>query len=194
MTKVKICGLTTQEAITAVNEIHADLAGFVFAASKRQVSLTKAKQLRQLLAQEIDAVGVFVEPDLDLITQLADQAIIQIVQIHGPQNDNVIKKIQQMGLRVTQVLNPGDQLVTTPDYVMFDGRHPGSGHQISWSDIPTVTQPFFLAGGLNPINVADAINQVHPDFVDVSSGVETNGKKDPTKIIEFTRRAHYAKY
>jgi len=192
VTKVKICGLSTVEAVQTVNQIQADLAGFVFAPSKRQVNFDQAQQLRQVLEPSIAAVGVFVTPDLALISRLAQTATIQIVQLHGPQDQAVTDRIHQLGLRVTQVLHPGDTLTTTPDYVMFDGVHPGSGQRIAWQDITQMHQPTFLAGGLTPANVETAIERVHPDFVDVSSGVETNGIKDPTKIIEFTRRAHHA--
>lgn len=181
------------DAVQAVNQIHADLAGFVFAKSRRQVSIDQARQLRESLDHQIPTVGVFIEPDLELIQQLADQHIINIIQIHGEQNQSTINSIHEMHLKVTQVLHPGQTLLTEPDYVMYDGINPGSGHQIDWDNIAQVRQPFFLAGGLDPANVETAINQVHPDFVDVSSGVETDGHKDPAKIIEFTRRAHYAR-
>lgn len=193
MTKVKICGLHTIAAVETANQIHADLAGFVFAKSRRQVDFELAKQLRAALAPQIEAVGVFIEPDLPLITKLAQSNVVQIIQIHGAQDQATIDQIHQLGLRVTQVIHPGTPLITKPDYVMFDGVNPGSGQAIDWAGVQQVDQPVFLAGGLTPDNVVTAIERVHPEYVDVSSGVETNGQKDPNKIIEFTRRAHHAR-
>lgn len=88
-------------------------------------------------------------------------------------------------------------IIQTPthvgEYLIFDSPKPGSGKTFDWSTIPKDSPPFFLAGGLNPENVKEAIEQVNPFAVDVSSGVETNGIKDPEKIKDFIRRVRNGK-
>ncbi|WP_137596869.1 phosphoribosylanthranilate isomerase [Paucilactobacillus kaifaensis] len=193
MTKVKICGLKTLADVAAVNDAQPELAGFVFAPSQRQISTKQAQLLRQNLSAAIQAVGVFVNPTLAQIKPLIEKGIIQLVQLHGVQDQKLITQLQQLGVKVIQAVQLETELVTNPDYVMFDGRQPGSGTVIDWHKITKPEQPLFLAGGLTPTNVIDGIETVIPAFVDVSSGVETNGKKDATKIMQFTRRAHYAR-
>lgn len=192
MTKVKICGLKTLADAAAVNAAQPELAGFVFAPSRRQIDITQAQTLRQSIDANIQTVGVFVEPTLAQIKPLILEDIIQLVQLHGNQNQELVARLQQLGVKVIQAIQLGTELVTKPDYVMIDGRHPGSGKTIAWDQIIKPQLPLFLAGGLTPANVVTAIETVAPDFVDVSSGVETKGHKDATKIMQFTRRAHYA--
>jgi len=193
LTKVKICGLRTNADVVAVNEAKPELAGFVFAPSKRQITAKQALFLRQNMNEDIQTVGVFVNPTLEQVLPLLKSDIIQLVQLHGQQNQMLITKLQQAGVKVIQAIQTDAKLITKPDYVMYDGRKPGSGNVIDWQKINQSEQPLFLAGGLTPANVVQAIAVVKPDFVDVSSGVETDGHKDTTKIIQFTRRAHYAR-
>lgn len=193
LTKVKICGLKTIADVQAVNDAQPELAGFVFAQSKRQVTATQAANLRAQLDSNIDAVGVFVNPTLAEIKPLLSSHTIQLVQIHGQQNQQLVAQLRQLGTKVIQAIQPGEQLKVTADYVMYDGRKPGSGTTIDWQTIDEEQRPFFLAGGLTPDNIETAITTVLPDFVDVSSGVETDGHKDAMKIMKFTWRAHNAR-
>lgn len=190
MAKAKICGLMRLEDIEAVNNAHPEMAGFVFADSLRQISVPTAQNFRTHLDNDIKTVGVFVEPDMKKIEQLAKDKTVSVIQIHGKQNQETVTKIQALGLQVTQVIHPGEELITKPDYVMYDGQNPGSGQLINWTQIKKPDQPVFLAGGLTPENVAKAIQAIQPDFVDVSSGVETDQQKDSAKISKFTQEAH----
>ena len=194
MVKIKICGLTTSQDVVAVNQLQPELVGFVFADSFRQVTVEQARKLRLQLDQRILSVGVYVQPDLSQIKILAAEKIISMVQIHGPQRQNEVALIQSLGLQVIQVIQPGMRLETKPDFVMFDSLTPGSGHTVGWTAVPQPPQPFFLAGGLTADNVSQAIATVQPDFVDVSSGVETNRRKDYDKIKQFIVEVRNGKY
>jgi phosphoribosylanthranilate isomerase len=193
LTKVKICGIHSLTTVPILNELQPDLVGFVFAKSKRQVQLQEALTIKQELSPTIKTVGVFVNPTFDQIVPLIEQQVIELVQLHGRQDQDLVEQIQKMGVQVTQVIHVTDHLTTTPDFVMYDGQQPGSGQKIDWDLIQTNRQPFFLAGGLTPDNVQQAIQTVQPDYVDVSSGVETDGQKDPEKIRQFIRRARNAR-
>jgi phosphoribosylanthranilate isomerase len=158
--KVKICGLWRREDIEAVNIERPDYIGFVFAESRRRVTPEQAARLRKALHPGIIPVGVFVNESAENMQALVRSGVIDIIQTPA-----------HVG-----------------EYLIFDSPNPGSGQTFDWSTIPKTNKPFFLAGGLNPHNVTDAIKTVKPYAVDVSSGVETNGVKDPGKIKEFIRR------
>jgi phosphoribosylanthranilate isomerase len=172
MTRAKICGLTRPEDIEIVNKYKPDYIGFVFAQSRRRVTPEQALNLRKNLSSKIAVVGVFVNEPPEYMQALVRNGVIDIIQ--------------------------------TPthvgEYLIFDSPNPGSGVVFDWETIPALlkhstaqgelrTQAlrFFLAGGLNPSNVAEAIMRVKPFAVDVSSGVEVDGVKDAGKIHEFLR-------
>jgi len=144
-----------------VNIEKPDYIGFVFTESRRKISPAQAAQLRKNLHPGIISVGVFVNETSEFMQALVRNGVIDIIQ--------------------------------TPthvgEYLIFDSPNPGSGKPFDWDIIPKNAPPFFLAGGLTPQNVAEAIARTAPFAVDVSSGVETNGVKDPQKIAEFIRRA-----
>lgn len=193
MTKIKICGLSRMEDITAVNAARPDYIGFVFAGSKRQVDMETARALKQALDSGIQAVGVFVNHPVAEIIALARAGIIDIIQLHGDEDEATVGLLQdQTGLpviRAFRIKSPADIKETTADYRLFDTYDPkqygGSGAAFNWDLLAGVTGDFFLAGGLNKDNIATAINQVRPYCVDLSSGVETAGVKDRDKIIEI---------
>ncbi|MBU4542076.1 MAG: phosphoribosylanthranilate isomerase [Firmicutes bacterium] len=195
MTKIKICGLSRFEDIAAVNAAQPDYIGFVFAASKRQVDMATAQALKQSLDPAIKAVGVFVNHPLAEIIALAEAGIIDIIQLHGDEDEATVRLLQtQSGLPVIRALrisSPADIQATAADYRLFDTYDPsqygGSGMAFNWELLQGVTGDFFLAGGLNSNNIAAAIQQVRPYCVDISSGVETAGKKDRNKIIEIVK-------
>jgi phosphoribosylanthranilate isomerase len=172
--KVKICGLIRSQDIESVNECKPDYIGFVFAESRRRVTPQQAHELRKLLSPEIIPVGVFVNESPEEIQALVRNGVIDVIQ--------------------------------TPthvgEYLIFDSPNPGSGQTFDWSLIPQMLRElehstksgeraqspqFFLAGGLTPDNVVEAIKKTNPFAVDVSSGVETNGFKDSDKIRDFVQ-------
>lgn len=189
MVKVKICGLMRLQDIQAVNAAEADFAGFVFASSRHQISLTTALQLRQHLNRNIPTVGVFVNESADDILASYHAGAIDIAQLHGKSTPAEIARLQAAGLKVIQVFERQSiDLTSQADYLMVDSGK-GSGQVLNWQAIPEIDRPLILAGGLTPTNVNRAVRIVHPNIIDVSSGVETNQLKDPTKITKFIKNA-----
>lgn len=173
----------------AVNEAHADYAGFVFAPSRHQISLTTAYTLKKLLDATILTVGVFVDEPVDVILDLYKTGIIDIAQLHGQSDTDEIAALQAAGLKVIQVFEKQTiNLHSKADYLMVDSGK-GSGKLLNLNEVPHINRPLILAGGLRPDNVQQVIRIARPTIVDVSSGVETKQKKDPKKIIQFVQNA-----
>lgn len=190
MTQIKICGLMREQDTQVVNEVHPDFAGFVFAKSRRQISPATALKFRQLLDPSIPTAGVFVNEPLENMLNIYRSGAIQIVQLHGNEPEETVKALKEAGATVFQVFKPNAKITpTAADYVMLDSGN-GSGIALDWTRVPKAPHPFILAGGLTPDNVTTAINTVHPDVIDVSSGVETNGQKDPDKIRAIVATTH----
>lgn len=196
MTKIKICGLKSEEDISYVNELMPDYIGFVFLQGrKRYVSASQAAHLRQLLNPSIPAVGVFVNEPLENVISLLQNGTIQIAQLHGQEDEAYLKELRihcsQPVIKAFIIKTKDDikkALEYPSDYLLLDNGL-GTGEAFDWSLIQNINRPFFLAGGLNSENVAAAIALSHPYAVDVSSGVETDGKKDYQKIRAFTDAA-----
>lgn len=192
MTKIKICGLFRPEDIDAVNDYRPDYAGFVLApGSRRTVSVAQARALSGRLAPGIRRVGVFTTNSLTTIQALVQTGVIQIVQLHGPLNDPRVAALQAAHVPVIQAVTPADSARTRADFPLLDNRIPGSGRVLPWTSIHRPVRPFFLAGGLTPTNVCQAIKLLDPAVIDVSSGVETNHLKDPLKIKAMIRSVHH---
>ena len=190
MTKVKICGLSTSEGVISAVEAGADYVGFVFAPSRRQVSLEQAHYLAQLVPETVKKVGVFVSPSCELLEKFIKAVPLDMVQIHGNFSETAVKRISVPVIRALQVkdnvLLPDGQA----DYLLLDAPVAGSGQTFDWEKLQdkTISRPFFIAGGLNSENVREAIHLFHPYAVDVSSGVESQGHKDTEKIKLFIER------
>lgn len=190
MTQIKICGLMKEQDTQVVNEVHPDFAGFVFAKSRRQLPLDTALKFRSLIDDTIPTAGVFVDEPLENMLHIFNSGAIQIVQLHGHESEDTVRALKAAGATVFQVFKPNAPITpTAADYVMLDSGN-GSGIALDWTRVPKAPHPFILAGGLTPENVTTAIATVHPDVVDVSSGVETNGQKDADKIREIVKLAH----
>lgn len=199
MTKVKICGLTRLEDIRTANQFHPDYIGFVFAKSRRQIDAETARKLKSALDDSIKAVGVFVDEEIDVIQSLVQENIIDAVQLHGNENAEYIaalrRKISVPIIKAVPVQSC-EQVLTAScfpcDYLLLDtyvpGTQGGSGKRFDWDMIPPIQKPYFLAGGLDSRNAAEAIRKLHPYCVDVSSGVETDGHKDSSKMAEFINK------
>lgn len=199
--KIKICGLSRTEDIFYVNEACPDYVGFVFAKSRRQVDPAQAAALRRLLRREICPVGVFVDEKPEVILRLLRDGIIEAVQLHGQETEEQIRLIrQESGKKVIKAvrITDGRELdvwkESSADYLLFDGGC-GEGKVFDWSvadKAKSLGKPFFLAGGLNACNAAEAVRQFEPYALDVSSGVESAGVKDRKKILDFMRAAGVA--
>ena len=190
MTKVKICGLSTKEAVETAVSAGADYIGFVFAPSKRQVTLEQAIELAKFIPSHIQKVGVFVSPSRAELLETVDKVGLDFVQVHGQVVDKLFENLPCGSIQAVQVDEGGHVPNSQADYLLFDAPVAGSGQTFDWGQLDTteLAQPFFIAGGLNEDNVARAIQPFSPFAVDVSSGVETDGRKDHEKIRRFIER------
>ena len=193
--KIKICGLFRDIDIDCVNEAVPDFIGFVFAKSRRQVSVKWAKAMRPRLRSEITPVGVFVNESLGNVAKLLNDNIIEMAQLHGDENEQYIQELKALTdkpiIKAVRVLSPKDIEAaqhTFADFLLLDNGTGGTGESFDWSLVGRVKKPFFLAGGLKVDNIEQAIAATSPYAVDLSSGVETDGKKDRDKILELVRR------
>lgn len=194
MTKIKLCGLTRQQDIDLVNEAEPDYIGFVFAKSRRQVSLDQAQTLKKRLKDGILAVGVFVNAEMGQIEELCNRHIIHMIQLHGTESSTYIRELgTRTGRPIIKAvsmkpgLDAGYFEEIPADFLLLDQGKGGTGKTFDWSLIPKIRKPFFLAGGLNPENLEEAIRRVQPFGVDLSSGVEQNGVKEREKVLQAIR-------
>ena len=191
MTKVKICGLSTVEAVETAVLAGADYIGFVFAESKRQVSLEQAQELAKRVTGKTKIVGVFVSPSLEDLEQAIGQVPLDMVQIHGTFDEVLIPLISVPVIRAIQLSDQEAQVSSQADYLLFDAPVAGSGQTFDWGLLKDqkIQQDFFIAGGLTVDNVRQARETFQPYVLDVSSGVETDGRKDIEKIKAFIEGA-----
>ncbi|GHT70602.1 N-(5'-phosphoribosyl)anthranilate isomerase [Endomicrobiia bacterium] len=193
MTKIKICGLKREEDIGFVNIAKPDYVGFVFAGEKRKIDFNTATKLKSLLNKEIQTVGVFVNIDVDNILNLCRDCIIDLVQLHGDEDEIYIsklkEKVKQPIIKVVRVKEKIRDIKTKANFTLFDMynnfEYGGCGKVFDWNLIRQYKQPFFLAGGLNKDNIEKALTELKPYCIDLSSGVETDGIKDLNKIKEI---------
>ncbi|WP_332447559.1 phosphoribosylanthranilate isomerase [Sphaerochaeta sp.] len=193
MTKIKICGLRTPEHIQWANQLRPDYIGFVFAPSRRRVTHAEAAQLKHMLDDRILAVGVFVDARQTDILELAHKQVIDLIQLHGNESTAYINTLRTYtDLPIIKALrSPLSPILESPaDYLLLDGKLPGSGQLADWSAAQHCKQPFFLAGGLHAGNLETAILSCSPFGVDLSSGVEIAGQKDRNLIAQVIEIAH----
>ena len=190
MTKVKICGLSTKEAVETAVSAGADYIGFGFAPSKRQVTLEQATELAEIIPTNVKKVGVFVSPSRSELLEAIEKVGLDLVQVHSRVADDLFDDLPCASIQAVQVDGNGHVPSSQADYLLFDAPVAGSGQTFDWGQLDTteLAQPFFIAGGLNEDNVARAIQHFSPFAVDVSSGVETDGQKDHEKIRRFIER------
>jgi len=211
--KIKMCGISKVETIPAVVEAKPDYMGLVFAPSKRQVTVDQAKTLVEELHKqytkrynngaeqsnndEIKTVGVFVNETLDNLVSIATEANLDVVQLHGDEDEAFIQSIKERSnvevWKAVQIRNAADAeawIDSSADMLLFDAYHKdergGTGEVFDWSCLDEFERPFMLAGGIDSTNVARAIRTVRPYGIDISSGIETKGVKDDEKIKAFT--------
>lgn len=205
--KIKTCGLFREEDINYANELKPDYIGFVFAESKRKVGVEKAYNLKNILDKEIKSVGVFVNDNLDFILNLIREKIIDIIQLHGNEDndflDNLKTKTNAKIIKFIPVEN-ADSILNSlnifSDFILLDNLKGGVGKTFNWNYlkeafesnkkfIEVFNKKYFLAGGLNKENINEAL-KFNPYCVDLSGGLETNGIKDFEKmkyIINITK-------
>lgn len=210
MIKVKFCGLTRPEDIRIVNKLKPDYIGFVFyEKSKRNVTEEKARELKEKLDDSIKAVGVFVDEDENRIAGIANEKIIDTIQLHGHEDEVYIARLRKLTdakiIKAFQIKNNltnaekgnciSDHSVqektntdaikrinaSSADMVLVDSGQ-GTGKTFDWDVLGKIERPFFLAGGLNTENIESVITGIMPYGIDMSSGIETDGIKDESKM------------
>jgi len=201
---VKICGITSQADARAAAAAEADAIGLMFyKESPRHVTIEQAKEICEVLPAHIMRVGVFVNTDEALINRALSECLLNILQFHGDETPEDCAQYPVMTLKAFRVQGP-ETLEQMKDYstagFLLDAytkeARGGTGEKFNWDlavQAQQLRKPVFLAGGLTPDNVAEAVRKVEPFGVDVSSGVESEpGKKDPEKMAAFVKAAKSA--
>ena len=192
-TKIKICGLKTPADIESVNRFGADFIGFVFVEGrKRYIAPSYAKTLRAQVKDGIKVCGVFADEDKSKVIAIAEEVGLDYIQLHGEEDDEYIAYVKRhCDIPVIKAFTPQSaaDIITfencPADLLLYDSGQ-GSGKVFGWEILKDSKRPFLLAGGLNPDNCTKAL-AIHPYGLDVSSGVETDGVKDPAKIEKFIK-------
>lgn len=198
--KVKICGITDMETAKRACEYGADALGFVFAESKRKITPGLAKEIIQELPANVLKIGVFVNESVEVIQKITGNCGLTHVQLHGGEDNHQIRRLNIPSIKSLGVTSESDMKNAQgyeTDYILFDSPkekfHGGNGKTFSWELLAYMPKELrektILAGGLNTLNIEEAIRTVRPYMVDVSSGVETEGKKDVEKIKQFIIKA-----
>lgn len=207
MTQIKICGITRPEETEYLNQNQVDYAGFVFfEKSKRNVSISQAKKLMNLLDKNVKRTAVTVSPDEELV-QSIEQAGFDILQVHGELKESIRKTCKLpiwRAVNIQSIREAKKQLEWEKAFInpqlagyVVDGASYGSGKTFCWEEIKEnefsdllqkiKEKTFVLAGGLKAQNVSEGIRIFSPDVVDVSSGVEGKDGKEKEKIEEFVK-------
>ena len=212
--RVKICGLREEAHLLAVADAGADYAGLVFAEGRRQVTPERARELIRVLdaaAPRPQVVGVFVNAPLDFVNATADLCGLDLVQLSGDESAEYCSRVERPIIRSVHMLPSTtvedievfvtEQRTVRPesaDILLLDtgskGLYGGTGRTFDWSIARTVAarHPVMVAGGLTPANVSRLVRDVNPSGVDVSSGVERDGRKDESLIRAFVAEARKA--
>ncbi|MFD1850853.1 phosphoribosylanthranilate isomerase [Oceanobacillus bengalensis] len=199
---VKICGIKTKQAADVAVRSGADFIGFVFAESTRTIIPESAASIVKSLPTHINKVGVFVNESIDRIIKVAELVGLDYIQLHGDEDAAVAERLPYKIIKAFSV-EPENflKLQSYPcDYVLLDspkGKYRGgNGTAFDWKSVDSLSlnhDKIILAGGLSPENVKLAIHTVRPAGVDVSSGVETDNKKDHDKIRSFIQEAKHTR-
>ncbi|OFI45761.1 hypothetical protein BG262_07110 [Floricoccus penangensis] len=189
---IKTCGLRTKEAVDCAVASGATHLGFILSESKRQITPKQLIEITKDVPSNVKKVGVFVNEDIDFVNAIASETYLDIVQLHGQEDIDYIRKI------IKPVIKSFDDYKKIYYYdlkdmtILLDSSVGGSGQKFDWNSLPLeqIEAKFILAGGLNPENVVQAMELFGDKIlgVDVSSGIETDGVKDLAKIKSFIER------
>lgn len=193
MSKIKICGLSRKCDIDYVNELMPDYIGFVFAKSRRQIDRRKAEKLREMLNENIQTVGVFVNEDINKVADIANNSIIDMIQLHGSEDETYVKSLRYKtdakiikAFKINSYENIKMANESDAEYILLDNGNGGTGESFDWGYVDNIDRPYFLAGGINESNLEAAL-RLQPYAIDLSSGIETDGFKDYNKIKNVIR-------
>lgn len=196
--KVKICGIRTVEEALMTAAEKPDFIGMVFAPSKRQIDYSTAREITDALIDSgIKTVGVFVNPTKDEADRAFSETAIDYIQFHGDEDKALVEQYQNRAIKAfpsNSELSYEERFDYKAEYILIDSPrekyYGGSGTVFNWSELPLELldrNRLGLAGGLNPDNVDKAVQNVTPALIDVSSGVEKDGKKDQELIRKFIK-------
>ncbi|MET3684336.1 phosphoribosylanthranilate isomerase [Alkalibacillus flavidus] len=199
MTKVKICGIREQEHAETAVQAGADMIGFVFAYSKRQVTIDQAKPIAASIPSSVKKVGVFVNASKQTLEQTAHEVGLDYVQLHGDETPEFCEQLNVPYIKSFRIHEAKDLKATSQydkaEYLLLDSAsgpyRGGNGTQFDWhllETLPFDRRRLILAGGLNAGNIQQAISETAPAIVDVSSGVERDGRKQHDLIETFITR------
>ncbi|HCS95851.1 MAG TPA: N-(5'-phosphoribosyl)anthranilate isomerase [Lachnospiraceae bacterium] len=207
MQKIKLCGMMKPCDIEYANRVKPDFVGFIFANTRRKISAAQAKQFREALDAEIPAAGVFVNEDIPVITSLVQNGCIDMIQLHGEEDADYIRRLREVcdvpvikAVKVQTVEQIRQAAALPVDYLLLDtyrkGVLGGTGEAFDWELLREAKaaagdtaegelfgKPYFLAGGLHAGNLREAA-ALGSYGLDVSSGIETDGSKDFTKMVK----------
>lgn len=201
MVRVKVCGLMEKEHVQEAIAAGVDYIGFVFAPSKRRVTIEEAQALAEIIPSEIQKVGVFVNESYENIITIAKRIPLDVIQLHGQESLELVNRLADYTVvKAISVRTAADiekaSYYRNVDYLLFDAPgvdyEGGSGQTFDWSLLEKAgieRARTILAGGLHADNIQQAIERLQPFAVDVSSGVENNGRKDGKKIQRFIKNA-----
>lgn len=186
-----------QDILTA-NEVRPDYVGFIMVDWERHyITEDTARHFKSILSPDIQAVGAFVDAPINTVIHLLQDNVIDVAQLHGKEDDGYVKTVMsetgKTVIKACGVKSPEDVeaiLGSSADYILLDTPGGCTGNSFDWNLIKNIDRPYFLAGGLNVDNIADAIVRFHPYAVDLSSGAETDKVKDPAKmkkLVEIVR-------
>lgn len=184
----------TEDDAKYASDIGADFIGFVFAPSKRRIAPVLAKKLARHVKSPTKLVGVFVNESIENMREIADYVGLDYIQLHGNESASIAGKLDYPIMKAFSI----DDVTTFEinhypcDYYVIDSPGGGTGKAFDWDALRSLgvnKDKLIVAGGLHSANVGDAIQTIQPAGVDVSSGVETNGKKDQAKIKEFIQNS-----
>ena len=204
--RVKMCGLMGPEDAALANQAKPDYAGFILTAGyRRSVTAQTAAAIRQQLSGDIKSVGVFVNEPVSRVAALANAGLLDAVQLHGEEDAEYVAELRRLvslPLIKAFVLRSADDVARAnecaADLVLLDGGT-GEGKAFDWELLAKVKRPYLLAGGLNPENVGEALQAARkagaaPFALDVSSGLEVEGRKDLQKMMDFQNAVHSCGY
>ena len=205
MTELKICGLYRDEDIEYANELLPEYIGFViyYPKSYRSIDLFEAKRLREKLDKRIKVIGVFVNQHIELIKTAYREGIIDIAQLQGDENEEYIRTLKEkLGIEIIKAFTSKEEADLAPalensaDILLF---YVGLGEKNEelpkiLERLKSVKRRYILAGGLNSSNVSAIVREIKPHIVDISSGVETDEKKDFEKMKEFIETVRSINY
>lgn len=199
--RVKVCGITRIDDALACAEAGVDAIGLVFVpASKRYVGLAEASAICRALPPFVHRVGLFMDASAEMVRATIEAVPIDWLQFHGQESPSYCRQFHRPWIKALS-MGAGSQspeAYPEADAILLDSHAPGglggSGHTFDWSQVPAISRPWVLAGGLTPANVGDAIRQLKPHAVDVSSGVEAApGIKSSLLISQFMKAIRYGK-